>query len=69
MSLPKYKDLLSFTSLVEIETEIDLLQRTLFDFRMKRSTKRTVKPHSFLHTKRKIAQLNFKRSSLLKLGN
>ena len=69
MSLPKYKDVLSLTSLVEIEKEIFMLQKSLFDLRIKKSTSQTVKPHLFIHAKRRIAQLKFKKSSLLKTEN
>lgn len=69
MSLSKYKDIIPLTSLVEIENEIFILQKDLFNLRIKRSTSQTVKPHSFLHTKRRIAQLKFRRSSLLKSQN
>ena len=69
MSLPKYKDLSSLTTIVDIEKEIFILQKSLFDLRIKRSTSQTVKPHLFLHAKRRIAQLKFKKSSLLKVEN
>ena len=69
MSLPKYKDVTSFTTLVDIEKEIFLLQKTLFDLRLKKSTSQTVKPHLFLHAKRRIAQLKFRKSSLGKAEN
>ena len=69
MSFPKYKDLNNLTDISEIEKEIFLLTKNLFDFRMKRSLKQVVKPHLFIHTKRRLAQLKYKKSSLLKLGN
>ena len=69
MSFPKYKDLNNITDTSEIEKEIFLLTKNLFDFRMKRSLKQVVKPHLFIHTKRRLAQLKYKKSSLLKLGN
>ena len=34
MSLPKYKDLGSLTTLVDIEKEIFILQKSLFDLRI-----------------------------------
>lgn len=68
MSLPKYKDLNELTNIVDIDQEIFLLQKTLFDLRIKRSTNQTNKPHLFKHTKRRIAQLKYKKSSLLKLN-
>ena len=45
------------------------LQKNLFDLRIKKSTSQTVKPHLFIHAKRRIAQLKFRKSSLLKLEN
>jgi ribosomal protein L29 len=68
MALPKYKDLESLVNISDIEQEIFLLQKNLFDLRIKRSTNQTNKPHSFTHTKRRIAQLKFKKSVLAKLN-
>jgi ribosomal protein L29 len=69
MSLPKYKDLNSLTNVVDIEKEIFLLQKSLFDLKIKRSTSQTIKPHLFTHAKRRLAQLKFKKFSLLKVNN
>jgi ribosomal protein L29 len=66
MSLPKFKDLNDITNISEIEQEIFLLQKNLFDLRIKRSTSQAIKPHLFLHSKRRLAQLKFKKSFLLK---
>jgi ribosomal protein L29 len=66
MSLPKFKDLNAITNISEIEQEIFLLQKNLFDLRIKRSTSQAIKPHLFLHSKRRLAQLKFKKSFLLK---
>lgn len=68
MSLPKYNDLNSLINVSDIDQEIFLLQKNLFDLRIKRSTNQTNKPHLFTHTKRRIAQLKFKKSSLIKLN-
>jgi large subunit ribosomal protein L29 len=68
MSLPKYNDLNSLINIGDIDQEIFLLQKNLFDLRIKRSTNQTNKPHLFTHTKRRIAQLKFKKSSLIKLN-
>jgi large subunit ribosomal protein L29 len=68
MSLPKYKDLNSLVNIGDIDQEIFLLQKNLFDLRIKRSTNQTNKPHLFTHTKRRIAQLKFKKSSLINLN-
>jgi ribosomal protein L29 len=69
MSLPTYKDLNVLTNIVDIEKEIFLLQKTLFDLRIKRSTSQTIKPHLFTHAKRRLAQLKFKKFSLLTIKN
>ena len=66
MTLPKYKELDNLMTLVDIEKEIFLFTKNLFDLRMKKSTNQSVKPHLFVHTKRRLAQLKFKKMSLLK---
>jgi ribosomal protein L29 len=67
MSLPKYNELSSLTIIADIDKEIFILQKNLFDLRIKKSTSQSVKPHLFLHAKRRIAQLKFKKSSLIKV--
>lgn len=69
MSLPKYKDLNTLVNIVDIEKEIFLLQKNLFDLKLKRSTNQTIKPHLFTHAKRRLTQLKFKKASLLNLKN
>lgn len=69
MTLPKYKDLESITAQEEIEKEIFILQKSIFDLRMKRSTNQATKPHLFKHAKRRIAQLKFKQHVLSKTAN
>lgn len=66
MAIPKYKELENITTLVDLEKEIFLFTKNLFDLRMKKSTNQSVKPHLFVHTKRRLAQLKFKKLSLLK---
>ena len=66
MSFPKYSELSVLTNIAEIEKEIFVLQKSLFDLRMKKLTSQIVKPHLFLHAKRRIAQLEFKKSMLQK---
>jgi len=66
MTLPKYKDLDSIVSETDIEQEIFILQKSLFDLRIKRSTNQATKPHLFKHAKRRIAQLQFKKSLIAK---
>lgn len=69
MSLPKYKDLNSLTNTVDIDKEIFILQKSLFDLKIKRSTSQSIKPHLFTHAKRRLAQLKFKKFSLLQIKN
>jgi ribosomal protein L29 len=64
MSLPKYKELENLTTIDEIDQEIFILQKNLFDLRIKKSTSQTVKTHLFIHAKRRIAQLKLKKSLL-----
>lgn len=69
MSFPKNKELDSLTNIVDIEKEIFLLQKSLFDLKLKRSTSQAIKPHLFKHAKRRLAQLQFRKSSLVKVNN
>jgi len=64
MSLPKYKELNLITTKVEIEKEIFVLEKNLFELKIKRATSQSVKPHLFVHAKRRLAQLKFKKSCL-----
>lgn len=64
MSLPKYTELENLKTTDEIDQEIFILQKNLFDLRIKKSTSQTVKPHLFIHAKRRIAQLKLKKSLL-----
>ena len=66
MSLPKYKDLENLNTIIEIDTEIFMLQKNLFDLKMKKSTSQAIKPHLFAHAKRRLVHLKFKKSFLLK---
>jgi large subunit ribosomal protein L29 len=66
MTLPKYKELESIITENDIDQEIFILQKSLFDLRIKRSTNQASKPHLFKHAKRRIAQLKFKRSQISK---
>ena len=69
MSLPKYNELENLTNVEEINKEIFILQKNLFDLRIKKSTSQTVKPHLFIHAKRRIAQLKLKKALLLNSNN
>jgi ribosomal protein L29 len=66
MSLPKYKELSSLTNVGDIDQEIFLLQKELFELRITQARKQAFKSHLFAHTKRRIAQLKFKKFSVLK---
>lgn len=66
MSFPKYQEVNLFTNILDIDKEIFILQKNLFDLRLKKSSSQSVKPHLFKHTKHRIAQLKFKKSILLK---
>jgi ribosomal protein L29 len=66
MSLPSYKELENLTNISDIDQEIFILQKNLFDLRIKRSTNQSTSPHLFVHTKRRIAQLKCKKSTLIK---
>ena len=65
MSFPKFKDLEKLKTPSEIDEELYILQKSLFDLRMKKLSSQAVKPHLFLHAKRRIAQLKFKKSYLI----
>ena len=56
MTLPKYTDVKKLQTIGEIEKEIFVLTKTLFDLRMKRSTNQTINPHIFVHTKHQLSQ-------------
>jgi ribosomal protein L29 len=65
MTLPKYSELNSLLTTSDIDQELFLLQKNLFDLRIKRSTNQGSNPHLFVHTKRRIAQLKFKKSLII----
>ena len=69
MSLPKYKDLENLNTISEINKEIFLLQKNLFDLRIKKSTSQAVKPHLFAHAKRRLVHLKFKKSFFIEITN
>lgn len=64
MSFSKYKELENLTNLSDLNEELFLLEKNLLDLKIKRKKKKA-KPHLFSHFKRRIAQLNFKKSELL----
>ena len=68
MTLPKYNDLSAFDLIFTIDQEILKQEKSLLDLRIKRFTARPANPHLFIHGKRRLAQLKFKKSRLQK-GN
>jgi ribosomal protein L29 len=66
MSLPKYKELENLNTINDIEQEIFIVQKDLFNLRLKVKTSQATKPHLFKHAKRRLSQLKFKKSVLLK---
>ena len=66
MSLPKYKEIENVTTLNDLDQEIFVIQKDLFDLRLKVKTSQATKPHLFKHAKRRLSQLKFKKSVLLK---
>jgi large subunit ribosomal protein L29 len=64
MSLPNYKELNKLTNIIDIDQEIFLIQKNLFDLRIKKATNQSTKAHLFKHAKRRLAQLQFKKTSL-----
>jgi ribosomal protein L29 len=69
MSLPKYKDLNNLVNISDIDQEIFLIQKNLFDLRIKSATNQSVKSHLFKHAKRRLAQLKLKKGNLSSLKN
>jgi ribosomal protein L29 len=69
MSLPKYTELENLKTVEEINQELFILQKKLFDLRIKKSTSQTIKPHLFIHAKRRIAQLKLKKTLLVNANN
>ena len=57
MSFSKYKELKLILSLEDLDQEIFILQKELFDLRFKKSTRQSFKSHEIKHLKHKLAQL------------
>lgn len=66
MSLPKFKELESILTIPEIDEELVSLQKNLLELKISQATKQTIKNHFYTHTKRRIAQLQLKKSFLVK---
>lgn len=56
MSLPKIKEILELND-EQLENEILVLKKQLFNLRLKKATRQAFKPHSFRHTKHRLGQL------------
>jgi ribosomal protein L29 len=67
MSFPKYSELNHLNTIFEIEKELFILQKSLFDLRMKKFITKNIKSHSFFFLKHRIAQLKYKKSILKKI--
>jgi len=65
MKLSKFKDLDIITTLGDLDEELFLQEKALFDLAMRKRLKQSIKPHFFLQAKRRITQLKFKKSQLL----
>jgi large subunit ribosomal protein L29 len=64
MSLPNYRDLASLVTENDVEQELFRLQKSIFELKMAKASRKTFQPHLFKHTKRRIAQLLYKKSLL-----
>jgi ribosomal protein L29 len=67
MTLPKFKEIETLSTISDIDQEIFFQQKILFELKIEKGTNKQVKTHLFSHTKRRIAQLKFKKSILLKI--
>jgi len=63
MTFPNYKELDRFLNVNEIDKEIWILEKSLFD---KKLANNSIKPHIITHTKHRLAQLKYKKSIFLK---
>ena len=66
MTLPKYAELIHITTNTQIDATLYSLKKTLFELRRQKSTHREIKYHLFIHTKRIIAQLIFKKKNIFR---
>lgn len=56
MALSKVQDARDLSDR-ELEDQVRTLKRQLFELRMQKATRQTVKPHLFKHTRHQLAQL------------
>ena len=69
MAFSKYKDLSTISNLSDIEEELFLQQKALFELKIKKTIDKKEKSlvsHFYTHFKRRIAHLQQKKSFLLK---
>jgi len=64
MSLSKYKDLSQLSTFSEVQDEIFVVQKKIFDLKIKKGKKKNIQSHLFKHLKRRIAQLKYKQFCL-----
>ncbi len=66
--LPKFRELDNFLTISDIDEEIFLQEKKIFNLKMNKKIKKDeqFKSHLFVHIKRRIAQLQFKKSTILK---
>jgi ribosomal protein L29 len=65
MTLPKFKELEFFSTISDIDQEIFLQKKNLFELKIQKKTNKQIKTHLFSHIKRRIAQLNLKKTDSL----
>lgn len=56
MSLPKIKEILSLKT-DQLDKEILVAKKELFQLRLRQATRQSFKPHSFRHIKHRLSQL------------
>lgn len=64
MGLPKYKEILTLSTLSEIDQELFLLEKKKFELKAAKASRKKFQPHLLTHTKRRIAQLEYKKSQI-----
>lgn len=66
MTLPKFNEISILLTVSDIDEELFLQQKNLLEFKIKKATNKKINCHLFRHTKRRIAQLKFHKSIVLK---
>ncbi len=65
MSFEKFKDIDLISNLNQINDELFLAKKRLTDLTFEKKKNLLAKPHLFIHLKRRIAHLNFKKSLIV----